>query len=325
MEVIMQTYNVLISDKLSSKCLAILTPENGFKVDVKVGLPKEELIKIIEPYHILLVRSATKVTRDVIEKAPNLKLIGRAGSGVDNIDLKAATEHKILVMNVPGGNTISAAEHTVAMMMAASRLIPQGTASIKAGKWEKSKFMGREITGKTLGVIGFGKIGQEVAKRALGLQMKVLATDPYVTADVMNSMNVKPSNLEEILKTSDVITFHAVLTAETKHLIGEKEISMMKNGAILLNVARGGIIDETALCMALEAGKFFAVALDVFEQEPPAPDLPVLRFENVIVTPHVGASTHEAQERVAVGIAEQVKDYMLNGRVLGVVNPELLK
>lgn len=310
---------VLISDSLSKKGIEILTQEKEITVDYRPKIEKELLLNIIENYDILIVRSGTKVTREVIERGKNLKLIGRAGEGVDNIDIEAANEKGIIVMNTPGVNTISAAEHTIALLLSLSRNIPQACNSLKNKKWEREKFIGAEITGKTLGIIGIGKIGKEVAKRAKGLQLKVIGYDPYISEEVAQKIGVELVNFEEILSRSDFLTFHIPLNKETRHLIGKKEFEKMKKGVKIINCARGGIIDENALIEAIKEGKVSAVALDVFEKEPPF-DSPIIEMENVICTPHLGASTKEAQEKVAEEIARQVIDFVKYNIVRNAVN-----
>ncbi len=298
---------ILISDQISPKGVEIL--QQYLEVDYSPGLSKEEILARIAQYDALMVRSGTKVTRDIIEAGVNLKIIGRAGVGVDNIDVEAATERGIVVVNSPGGNTRAAAEHTIALLFALARNIPQAYLSLKKGEWKRSKFMGTEVHGKTLGVIGLGRIGGEVARRAVALGMEVIAYDPYISEEVAERLQVKLVDLPTLLSTSDFITIHTPLTKETKHLIGERELNMMKKGARIINTARGGIIDEVALVNAIKEGKIAGAAIDVFEQEPPPPDHPLLQLEEVIVTPHLGASTVEAQEFVAVDVAQQIVDF----------------
>ena len=320
---------ILVSDTLSEEGLKIL--ENaGFEVVYKPGLPPEELLEIIGEFDGLIIRSGTKVTREVIERAKKLRVIGRAGTGLDNVDLQAANEKGIVVMNVPGGNTLSAAEHTLGLLFALARKIPQAVASIKAGKWEKKKFMGVEINNKTLGIIGLGRIGSIVADRAIAMKMKVIAYDPFVTPEAAEKKGIELVELEELFKRSDFITIHTPLTKETYHLIDEKAFSMMKDGVYLINCARGGIVDEEALYNALKSGKVAGAALDVFEKEPIDPNHPLLELDNFIGTPHLGASTVEAQKTVAVEIAKQVVDYLKNGVIKNAVNvpsisPEAMK
>lgn len=294
----------MISDPIAEEGVKKLE-QAGFEVEVNTGLPPEELAKIIPGYDGLIVRSATKVTREVIEAAENLKAIGRAGIGLDNIDLEAARERGIKVMNTPGATSVSVAELTLGLMLALARHIPQATASLKAGKWEKKKLMGSELYGKTLGIIGIGKIGREVAKRAAALGMDLVAYDPYVREAEVRDLGLKLLPLEDLLQYSDYITIHVPLTAETEHLLGEREFFIMKDGARLVNCARGGVVDERALYDALKKGKVAGAALDVFEEEPPK-DNPLLQLDNVIATPHLGASAREGQVRSAVEIAEKL-------------------
>lgn len=314
----MPDMKVLVSDNISPKGVEILK-KAGLEVTVKTGLKPEELKEEIKTYDALVVRSATKVTADIIESAKNLKVIGRAGSGLDNIDKVAATKQGIVVMNTPGGNTITTAEHTMALLLSVARHIPRATASMKQGKWEKKKFTGVELYGKILGIIGIGSIGSHVSKMAQGMGMNVIAYDPYLSEDKAKSLGVKVVSLDELVKTSDFITVHTPLTEETKGLINAEMIKKMKDGVRLINAARGGIIDETALYEALKSGKVAAAALDVFEKEPPEGN-PLIELDNVVVTPHLGASTAEAQENVAIAIAEQIVDYLISGTIRNAVN-----
>ena len=318
-------YRVLVSDKISESGVKLLQMEPEIEVDVKTGLSPEELQEIIGDYDALVVRSATKVTREIIEAATRLKVVGRAGTGVDNIDLEAATEKGIVVMNTPGGNTVAAAEHAVSMMLSMARKIPQACASMKEGKWEKKKFMGVEVHGKTLGVIGMGRIGSLVAKMGLGLGMRVIACDPYLSHKAAKDMGVTLTDIETLLSESDFITIHAPLTQETRNMISRDAFKKMKDGVMLVNCARGGIVDEEALYEAIQVGKVAGAALDVFSKEPPPPDHPILRLEEVICTPHLGASTKEAQEVVAIAIVQQIIDYLKNGIVRNAVNVPSVK
>jgi D-3-phosphoglycerate dehydrogenase len=294
---------VLVSDPISDKGIEIL--KNEVEVDVLTGLEPSELVKKIGEYDALIVRSETKVTKEVIEAGKKLKIIGRAGVGVDNIDVAAATGRGIIVVNAPEGNTISAAEHTIAMMMAMSRNIPQANASLKNKKWDRKKFMGVEVRDKTLGVVGLGRIGAEVAKRAQGMEMKILAYDPFITPERAGELGVELTTVEDIVKRADYITVHTPLTKETTNLIDTKQFGMMKKGVRVINCARGGIINEEALAKAVHEGIVASAAIDVFVSEPPF-DSPLLGHENIIVTPHLGASTEEAQVNVAISVAEQV-------------------
>ena len=309
---------VLISDNISQKCIDILK-NAGLAVDVKIGMKPEELKASIGEYHGLVIRSATKVTSEIIDAAKNLKVIGRAGSGLDNVDKVAATKKGIVVMNTPGGNTITTAEHTIAHIVSLARLIPQATISMKTGKWEKKKFMGVELFNKTLGVIGIGNIGSQVAKRMQAFGMNVIAYDPFLSEDTANTMGVEKVDIKELFKRSDFITLHTPLTPETKYLINKKSIRIMKDGVRIINCARGGIINETDLYDAIVSGKVAGAALDVFEKEPPENN-PLLSLDNFICTPHLGASTKEAQENVAVAVAEQIVDYLIHGTIRHAVN-----
>ena len=294
---------VLVSDSLSEKGIGIL--EKGTEVDVRTGMSPEELKACIGEYDALVVRSQTQVTEDVIEAAENLKIIGRAGVGVDNIDVEAATQRGIIVINAPEGNMISAAEHTIAMMMAMSRNIPQANQSMRAGKWDRKLFMGVEVRGKTLGVVGLGRIGTEVAKRAQGMEMTIMAYDPFISEERAADLGVKLTTVEDIVLNADYITVHTPLTKDTRNLIDREEFEKAKPGVRIINCARGGIINEEALAEAVASGKVAAAAIDVFTSEPPTGS-PLLEQDNIIVTPHLGASTKEAQVNVAVDVAEQI-------------------
>ncbi|MBI4825621.1 MAG: phosphoglycerate dehydrogenase [Nitrospirae bacterium] len=309
---------VLVSDNISAKGVDILK-NAGLEVDVKTGLKPEELQKIIGEYDALVIRSATKVTAEIIAAAEKLKVIGRAGSGLDNVDRNAATMRGIVVMNTPGGNTITTAEHTVALMFSMARQIPQATASIKAGKWEKKKFNGVELYNKTLGVMGLGNIGAHVSKIAKGVGMNVIAYDPFLSEEKAKALGIIGVTFDELIEKSDFITVHTPLTKETKGCINAKTISRMKDGVRIINAARGGIINEKDLYDALKSGKVAAAACDVFEVEPPAGN-PLLELDNVIATPHLGASTDEAQDNVAVAVSEQIADYLVHGTIRNAVN-----
>ncbi len=312
------TPKVLISDNLSPAAVAIFK-ERGVDVDVKVGLSKDELAEIIGGYDGLAVRSATKVTEKIIGAATRLKVVGRAGIGVDNIDTRAATARGIIVMNTPYGNSITTAEHAISLMLALARQIPQADRSTKAGKWEKSKFMGVELFGKTLGVIGCGNIGAIVADRGIGLKMRVMAYDPFLSPERAIEIGVEKVELEELFRRADFITLHTPLTERTRNIIDAKALAQMKPSARIINCARGGLIDEAALAEALKAGSIAGAALDVFEVEP-AQESPLFELDNVICTPHLGASTSEAQEKVALQIAEQMADYLLKGAISNAIN-----
>jgi D-3-phosphoglycerate dehydrogenase len=295
---------ILVSDPIAEDGIAALGGQ-GAEVEVKTGLTPEQLKSLIADYDALVVRSETKVKPDILAAAERLKVVGRAGVGVDNIDLDAATEKGVVVVNAPTGNIISAAEHAVALMLALARHIPEANASLRSGKWERSKFMGLEVRGKTLGIIGLGQVGSEVARRARGLEMRVLAYDPFVPEERARVIGVDLVTMPELLRDSDFITVHTTLTEGTKSLIGEKELRAMKNTARVINTARGGIINEAALDKALREGWIAGAAIDVWETEP-ITDHPLFTADNIVVTPHLGASTTEAQERVAVDVAEQV-------------------
>jgi D-3-phosphoglycerate dehydrogenase / 2-oxoglutarate reductase len=309
---------VLIADKMSPRAAEIFK-ERGVEVDVITGLDRDELIKIIDQYDGLAVRSSTKATPPVLEAATNMKVIGRAGIGVDNIDLPTATAKGIVVMNTPFGNSITTAEHAIAMMFALARDIPEANASTHAGKWEKSRFMGVELTGKTLGVIGCGNIGSIAASRGVGLKMKVIAFDPFLTPERAIEIGVEKVELEDVLKRADFITLHTPLTEKTRNIINAEALAKCKKGVRIINCARGGLIDEKALKEALESGQVGGVALDVFEEEP-AKENPLFGMENVICTPHLGASTAEAQENVALQVAEQMADFLMTGAVNNAIN-----
>ncbi|MFH1640813.1 MAG: phosphoglycerate dehydrogenase, partial [Candidatus Omnitrophota bacterium] len=311
---------ILVSDPLSPEGIKLFSDKKEFQVDVKTDLKPDSLKEIIKDYDALIVRSATKVTKEVIAQAAKLKVIGRAGVGLDNVDLDAATQKGIIVMNTPAGNTISTAEHTVSMILALSRNIAQANASMKQGEWKHSKFMGVEIYNKVLGIIGFGRIGREVARRTLSFGMKVLAYDPFLSREVAEAIGVEVVELKGLLERSDYITVHTPLTEETKHMISKTEFAEMKKGVRLVNCARGGIIDEAALVNAIKEGKVIGAAIDVFEKEPPSPDNELLKLDNVITTCHLGASTEEAQVNVAIEIAECVRDYLLGKGIRNAAN-----
>ena len=309
---------VLISDKLSPAAVEIFR-SRGIEVDVHPGLSPAELREIIGGYDGLAIRSASKVTKELLEAADNLKVVGRAGIGVDNVDVKSATARGVVVMNTPHGNAITTAEHAIALMFALARQIPEATASTKAGKWEKNRFMGVELFGKTLGVIGCGNIGSIVADRACGLKMKVLAYDPFLTAARAIDLGVEKVELEALFARADFITLHTPLTESTRNIIGRDSLARMKRGVRIINCARGGLVDEAALLEALQSGHVAGAALDVFETEP-AKASPLFELENVVCTPHLGASTAEAQENVALQVAEQMSDFLLTGAVANAIN-----
>jgi len=311
---------VLISDNLAPVGAQILL-DSGLEVDIKTGLSPEELKSIISEYEGLVIRSATKVTAEIIEAAANLKVVGRAGIGLDNVDIATASKHGIVVMNAPDGNATTAAEHAIAMMVSLARNIPQATASMKAGKWEKKKFMGRELTGKTLGIIGIGRIGSIVADRAQGLRMNVIAYDPHMPEELVKKLGVELTTIDEVCKRSDFISVHVPMTKDTKHLISTDQFKSMKKDAMFIDCARGGVVDEKALYEALTSREIGGAALDVFAVEPTTKEnCPLLGLDNFICTPHLGASTSEAQENVAVAIAKQVGEYLKTGVVSNAVN-----
>ncbi|MBI2360295.1 MAG: phosphoglycerate dehydrogenase [Deltaproteobacteria bacterium] len=311
---------ILVTDPLAPQGLEVLQHAPGFEVEERIGLKPEEIKKILGDYHAWVIRSGTKVTADVLETARNLKVIGRAGIGVDNVDVEAASRKGIVVMNTPGGNNVTTAEHTISLMLALARHIPQAAASLKKGEWKRNKFVGVELCNKTLGIIGLGNVGRIVAERALGLRMKVLAHDPYVPPENAARLGVEMVNLEEIYEKSDFVTVHVPLTSETRGLINRDAIAKMKQGVRIINCARGGIVDEKDLEEALRAGKVAGAALDVFVDEPPPADHPLIKMEQVVTTPHLGASTDEAQLNVAIAVAEQIIDYLTRGVIRYAVN-----
>jgi D-3-phosphoglycerate dehydrogenase len=318
---------ILVSDPIHEAGIKLLKKEG--EVEVATGLSKEELIEKIRDKDALVIRSATKVTGDVIQAAERLKAIGRAGIGVDNIDLKAATKRGIVVVNAPEASSITVAEHTMGLILSLARKIPFADKSLKEYKWEKKRFLGVELRGKILGIIGLGKIGSQVAKKAKAFEMKILAYDPYVTEKLARSLGVKLVGLEELLSRSDFVTIHVPLTSKTKGMIGKKEIEKMKQGACLINCARGGIVDEKALYEGLKSGKLGGAALDVFEKEPPAGN-PLLKLQNIVVTPHLGASTEEAQRHASTIACEEVLKVLRNQPPMYSVNmpviaPEVLE
>ncbi len=311
---------VLVSDELAPQGLEILERARGMQVDYRPGLAPGDLLQAIADAEGLVIRSATKVTSDVIAAAPQLQVVGRAGIGVDNVDVAAATARGIVVMNTPGGNNITTAEHAVALLVSLARHIPQATASMKQGQWEKNRFMGMELYNRTLGVIGLGRIGRIVADRARGLGMKVVAFDPYLSEVAVPNLEVELVALDELFARADAITLHVPKTKDTAKLLDRKAFAKMQRGVLVVNAARGGIIDEAALFEALESGQVGGAALDVFEKEPPAKDDPLLAHERLICTPHLGASTEQAQVNVSIAVAEQVRDYLLSGIIGNAVN-----
>ena len=309
---------VLISDTLSKNAVLIFK-DRGIAVDYSPNLTTEELKRVIPNYDGLVIRSNTKVDKEIIHLAKKLKIIGRAGIGIDNVDVEAATSKGIIVMNTPHGNSITTAEHTIAMIMSLARRIPDANLSTKQGKWEKSKFTGTEIFGKCLGLIGCGNIGSIVADRAIGLKMKVCVYDPFLTNDKSNELGAEKVSLEQLLKVSDIISLHTPMTETTKYIINNKNIFSIKKGAWVINCARGGLVEEKALFEALKTNHIGAAAIDVFEEEPAFTNI-LFESQNIIFTPHLGASTIEAQEKVAIQISDQISDFLLNGSVVNSLN-----
>jgi len=314
-----ESIRVLIADDMSKRAVEILQ-KAGFTVDVKVGLKPEELAAIIGQYHGLGIRSATKVTAAILENPGSLKIIGRAGVGVDNIDVKAAAAKNVLVINTPQGNAAAAAEMAIALMFALARKVPQAAESMRQGIWEKKKFMGVEIAGKTLGVIGLGNIGRQAAERGVGLKMSVIGYDPLVKSETGLPAGVKLASLDDVITKSDFITLHVPLTPDTKDLFNAATFARMKKGSFLINCARGGIVNEADVLEALKSGQLAGAALDVFGKEPPEPS-PLFAHENLIASPHLGASTREAQEKVAIELAEVFVGYLKDGIVKNAVKP----
>lgn len=320
---------IFISDKLSDDALKLLENEKGVEYTMKPGLSEDDLAEELKNYDALIIRSGTTVTPKVLSKTTKLKIIGRAGVGVDNVDIQTASQKGIIVMNTPDANTLSTCEQTIALIMATARNTPQAYMSLKAKKWDRSKLTGIELYGKTLGVVGLGRIGAEVAKRMASFGMKIIGYDPFVTKEKAESMGIEVMELAELFKQADIITIHVPKTKDTKDLIGKAQIDTMKKNVILINCARGGIINEQALYEALKSGRVQKAALDVFDKEPPF-DSPLLELDNIVLTPHLGASTVEAQEKVGTGIIEQVVEALKGGMVRNAVNipaidPELLK
>jgi D-3-phosphoglycerate dehydrogenase len=310
---------VLVSDNLGEIGIKMFQEAEGIDVDVNVGLPPEELKSIIGNYDALVIRSNTKVTEDLLEAATNLKVVGRAGIGLDNVDIPAATKRGVVVMNTPEGNVVTTAEHTMALMLSLTRNIPLGTSSLKAGRWDKKKLQGKELYKKVLGVIGFGKIGSIVADRAKGLKMQVIIYDPFITPERIEKAGYKSVSLPELYQQADYITLHVPKLKDTMGLINKKAFDQMKEGVMIINCARGGIINEADLYDAMNSGKVAGAALDVFVTEPPVGS-PLLTLDRFVCTPHLGASTREAQTNVAVAVAGQIIDYLKNGTIVNAVN-----
>ena len=309
---------ILVADEVNDEGLEPLRSA-GFAVEKKTGLSTEQLVNELASRDGLIVRSETKITAEVLKGASSLRVIGRAGVGVDNIDVAAATARGIIVMNAPDGNTITTAEHTIALLVALARNVPQANSSVKAAQWERKRFVGAELRSKTLGIVGLGRIGRAVAQRAAALGMSIVAYDPFI-ADQSHEAEIQIMSFEDVLARADFLTVHTPLTSETRGLVNADAFAKMKMGARVINCARGGLIDERALYDAIASGKIAGAALDVFEQEPPPANHPLLSLDQVIATPHLGASTTEAQQAVAVTVAEQMRDYLLTGAVRGAVN-----
>ncbi|MDA0999862.1 MAG: phosphoglycerate dehydrogenase [bacterium] len=315
-----ESYRVLIAEPLSPRAQEILTSAAGFEVLNQPGIGREELIASMKSVDALIVRSATQVDEEVLKAGEQLKVVARAVIGVDNIDLESASRQGILVINAPDGNVITTAEHTIALIFSLARKIPAAVTSVKSGKWERSRFVGGEIFSKILGVVGLGRIGSTVARLAKDIGMSVIAYDPFISAEAASSRGVKLVSFDELLAQSDYITLHVPVTAETRHLIGREEIEKMKEGVRLINCARGGLLDEAAVAEAMDEGKIAGVALDVYEVEPPGKESPLVFRDEVVCTPHLGASTEEAQENVATSVARQIVDYLSEGIVTHAVN-----
>ena len=314
-----QGMKILVTDDVSMSGLQPLR-DAGFEVEKKTGLSAEKLREEVAASEGLIVRSETKVTSELLDAARKLRVVGRAGVGVDNIDVPAATSRGIVVMNAPDGNTITTAEHTIALLVALARRVPQANTSLKSGKWERKNFVGTELQGKTLGIIGLGRIGRVVASRARALGMNIVAYDPFISTEQTRDLEIENATFDDVLSRADFLTIHTPLTSETRRILGADAFAKMKKGARIINCARGGLIDEKALYEAVTTGRIGGAALDVFEQEPPPADYPLLKLEEVIATPHLGASTMEAQEGVALTVAEQMRDYLLTGALRGAVN-----
>lgn len=304
-------FRVLLADKLAPEGVRILAEAEGVDVDDRAGIEPEELKSAIPAYDALIVRSRTRVTAEILSAGNRLRVVGRAGVGLDNIDLDIARQRGIQVLNAPGGNVVSAAEHTIALMLALVRHISQADASVRRGEWERGRFKGVELRGKTLGLVGAGRIGSEVAKRVRGFEMRVIAFDPYLAPERAEREGIELVTLPELLREADLVSIHTPLTDETRRLIGEAELAMMKSDAYMINAARGGVLDELALARALKDGKLAGAALDVFEEEPIPPDHSLLELENVLLVPHLGAATREAQASSGVEICLAVRDALI--------------
>lgn len=313
------SFKVLVSDKISEDGLAVFK-EKGIEADFLPNITQEEILEKIHEYHGWVIRSRSRATEEIIARADNLRVIGRAGVGVDNVDTKAATEKGVIVMNTPGGNTTSTAEHTVSMLLSLARKIPMAYASMKEGKWDKKAFMGVELFGKTLGIMGLGRIGQLVVQRLKAFDMDVLGYDPFISEERMRQLGVEACSVDEICERADFITVHTPLTPETRDLINSERISKMKQTVRIVNCARGGIVNEEALLEALKSGRIAGAALDVFSDEPLAEDHPYRQLDNIVITPHIAASTTEAQENVAIQVAHQVADLLNDGQIRNALN-----
>jgi D-3-phosphoglycerate dehydrogenase len=318
-------FHVLIPDNVDQKAVDLLENTDGLKVSSPGKLSAEELLAQVGEANALVIRSGVKITREVFAAAPNLKAIGRAGVGVDNVDLEAASEYGVVVMNTPGGNTISTAEHTFGLMLALARHLPQGDASLKAGRWDRKKYVGVELKGKTLGLLGFGRIGQAVAKRALAFEMRVLAYDPFLDDAFFLGHSVERVSVDELYQQSDFISLHAPLTDDTRGMINQATIALMKEGVRIINAARGALINDDDLAEAIKSGKVVGAALDVYVEEPPNSDHPLIGLDNVIDTPHLAASTSDAQITVAVEAAELIANALLHNQFENVVNSAVLR
>lgn len=312
-------HSVLVADDLSTEAIDHLR-SRGIHVDVRVGLAPAALAEALGAHEGLLIRSATRVTAGLLERATRLRVIGRAGVGVDNVDMEAATRRGVLVVNTPGGSSTAVAELALALLLAASRHLVAATESVKGGRWERKRFQGRELAGKTLGVVGIGNVGSALVSRAQAMHMRIIAYDPFISPEAAARMGVRLVELDELWGEADVVSLHVPLTDQTRNLVDASALARMREGAILLNCARGGLVDEGALAAALASGRLRAAAFDVFAEEPPPPGHPLLKLDNFICTPHLGASTEEAQSAVAVAVAEQVASFLLDGVVLNAVN-----
>ncbi len=313
-------YKVIITDAVDERGIELLKETGEIEVIYKPDSPVEDYIEDLGSIHGWIIRSGTKVSKELLERADNLRVIGRAGVGVDNVHLEAATLRGVIVMNTPTGNTNAAVEQTMTLMLAAARKVVPANASLREGRWDRNKFVGHELRGKTLGIIGLGRIGQEVAKRAKSFELESIGYDPYVSEEQFDSVDVRPVGLDEIYDTADIISVHVPKNDQTRGMIGKEQIAKMKDGVLLVNCSRGGIFDENAVAAGLESGKVGAIGFDVFESEPLGKDHPFLKYENAVVTPHLGASTFEAKQNVAVQIATQLRDFLLSEKVSNAVN-----